>query len=123
MWCAIVADEIYSEQSVRLWSASSADNGRDSVFQICALLSCMLKIGESALASLAAITKLRSLGCTAVKTIECASRTVEDGGSLESLYGLYMNQSLSQPPKCIHFTPHEAPELAKLQPASSGGAT
>ena len=32
-----------------------------------------------------------------------------------------MNQSLSQPPKQIRLTPHKAPELTKLQAASSGG--
>ena len=34
--------------------------------------------------------------------------------------GLYMNRSLFQPLKPIRLTPHEAPEHAKLQPASSG---
>ena len=33
---------------------------------------------------------------------------------------MYVNQSLSQPPKRMRLTPHEAPERAKLQAASSG---
>ena len=30
----------------------------------------------------------------------------------ESVYGLDVNQNLSQPNKCIRLTPHKAPELA-----------
>ena len=33
-----------------------------------------------------------------------------------------MNQSLSRPPKCIQLTPHEAPELAKLQAVPTVGS-
>ena len=36
----------------------------------------------------------------------------------ESIFGLHVNQSLSQPIKCIPLMVHKAPELTKLQAAS-----
>ena len=41
------------------------------------------------------------------------SRTAAESG-----WGLDVNQSLSQPTRCIPLTPHNAPELTKLQAAS-----
>ena len=41
--------------------------------------------------------------------------------AIESVRGLDVDQSLSQLTKCILLTPHKAPELTKLQPASYVG--
>ena len=51
--------------------------------------------------------------------VKSTSSTVEDGG--ESVCGLDVNQSLSQPTKYIPLTVHKAPELTKLQAASYVG--
>ena len=50
------------------------------------------------------------------ETVENASRT-----AAESVCGLNVNQSLSQPTKYIPVTVHKAPELTKLQAASHVG--
>ena len=50
------------------------------------------------------------------ETVECASRT-----AVEIVCGVDVNQSFSQPIKCIPFTLHKAPELTKLQAASYVG--
>ena len=41
----------------------------------------------------------------------------------ESVCGLDVNQSLSQPTKCIPLTVHKVPELTKLQGAPYVGVT
>ena len=45
-------------------------------------------------------------------------RRVRSRSAVESVCGLDVNQSLSQPTKCIPLTVHKAPELTKLQAAS-----
>ena len=46
------------------------------------------------------------------------ARRVRSRTAAEVICGLDVNQSLSQPPKCIQLMLHEAPELAKLQATS-----
>ena len=70
------------------------------MFHVCALLSGVLNLDEK----------------TLVFFVPMPSKT-----AAKSVFGLDMNQSLSQPPKCILLTPHEAPELTKLQAASYVG--
>ena len=70
------------------------------MFLVCPDLSWVLKLDDSALTYLVVNTKPRSL----------AGRSGRNG-----------LVSLSQPPKCIQLTPHEAPELAKIQVASPSG--
>ena len=54
------------------------------VFLVCAGLSGVVILGENDFVSLVVITKKQGVSpAAAVKTVECASRTVEDGG-LES---------------------------------------
>ena len=61
----------------------------------------------------ASITRTGRNGWVRVEDGRGRSRT-----ATESLCGLEMNQSLSQPIKCIPLTVHKAPELTKLQAAS-----
>ena len=54
------------------------------MFLVCAGLSGVLVLGENAFVSFEVMTKKQGVSpAAAVKTVECASRTVEDGG-LES---------------------------------------
>ena len=45
-------------------------------------------------------------------------RRAQSRTAAEGVCGLDVNQSLSQPPKCIQLMPHVVPELTKLQEAS-----
>ena len=54
--------------------------------------------------------------CAPAETAGYALRT-----AAESVCGLDVNQSLSQPTKCIPFMAHKAPELTKLQAVSYVG--
>ena len=76
----------------------------------------MLKLNERAL-----VYRVNQLTWTLplrvpAETVGYASRT-----AAESVYGLDVNQSLSQATKCIPLTAHNAPELVKLQAASYVG--
>ena len=50
-------------------------------------------------------------------------RQIRSRSAAESVCGLGVNQSLSQPTKYIPLTVHKAPELTKLQAASNVGVT
>ena len=80
VWSAIVATRICAESCDCLRSATVAGTGRDSMFQVCVLRSCMLKLDDQTfLQRVSQPTSTLPLRATA-ETVECASRTVEDGG-------------------------------------------
>ena len=63
-----------------LGSATVAGTGRDSVFQVCGLPSCLLNLDDQTL-----VNRVSQLTWTLplhapVETVECASKTVEAGG-------------------------------------------
>ena len=94
-----------------LWSATVAGTGRDSVFQVCVLLSLVLKLDAKPLVYLVSQTEWTLPLRAPAETVEFALRTVKN---------LSVNQTLSQPTKCVQFKPHKAPEHTKLQAASYG---
>ena len=81
MWSAIiVAFRIFAELANSLGSATVVGTRKISVYQTYALLSCMLKLLERTIAHrIHQLTWALPLRAPA-ETVECASRTIEDGG-------------------------------------------
>ena len=115
----IVATRTCAGSCDYLGYATVAGTGRDSVFQVCILLSWVLKLDDQTLVHFIP-QPTWTLPCAhrpkRLSVRRRRSRTVA-----ESVCGLDVNQSLSQPTKFIPLTPHKVPELTKLQEASYAG--
>ena len=80
MWSAIVATLICAESGYCLGSAVVAGTGKDPVVQVYVLLSSVLKLDDQTLVLLISQITWTLLLRAPAETVECASRTVEDGG-------------------------------------------